>query len=129
MALKEMRAVSPARYKRMLLEYAERYNINPNLLAISRKPKYCHVRWRIFKELHDMGFGLSAIGRVSLFDHTTVMSGLRRLADITAITTAERATINTAPAQDISPAVGTSGATYLDHATAILEVRVDAIAA
>ena len=52
--------------------------------ARNRGDTAARARWRIWRDMRAAGHSLSEIGRMGGYDHTTVMHGLRRLAEIEA---------------------------------------------
>jgi len=46
-----------------------------------RTPLLTRMRWRVFRDLQRLGLSFSRIGRLTGYDHTTVIYGLRRLAE------------------------------------------------
>lgn len=95
------RGVSRSRYERMLqiamLEvnvaiYKKNKDLVPSLrqspvtypemLGSSRRKAAAHARFRIFRELHDMGFSYPSIGSVAGMDHTSVLHGVVRINEL-----------------------------------------------
>lgn len=71
------RSVSRSRYESLLETYGTTYNIKPSLLAVSSARKYAYIRFKIFRELRDLGFSYPAIGNVAGFHHTSILHGVR----------------------------------------------------
>lgn len=64
---------------------AERRGIDPRLLkSRSREHHISHARFEVFSKAHDAGHSLPKIGRFYGFDHTTVLHGIRRHAELQA---------------------------------------------
>ena len=45
-----------------------------------RTPLLARMRWRVFRDLQRLGLSLNRIGRLTGYDHTTIIYGLRKLA-------------------------------------------------
>jgi len=45
-----------------------------------RTPLLARMRWRVFRDLQRLGLSFSRIGRLTGYDHTTIIYGLRKLA-------------------------------------------------
>jgi hypothetical protein len=135
------RAVSRSRYTKMCMDAWENlkfeiaaHNLGkPNYQRIkpvsfeeflgSRRHVAAYARYKIFRELRAMGFSYPSLAKVSGFDHTTVIVGIRALEAL------ERAATDATPSENIAPAELTQGAAYLDQPTASIEIEVIAVAA
>ncbi len=104
------RKVSPDRYHTMMrAELAENFpHMTWNDALLSRKRICLIPRWRVYAKLRALDFSLSAIGRVSGFDHSTVFHALRRLPlyekDVVALTNAEWSPAQASPLKTIKVA-------------------------
>lgn len=74
------RTPSASRYLAYISQEAAAMDFDPIVaLSQSRARGATLCRMRAWKHLRDDGFGLSGIGRVAGKDHTTILSGLRRI--------------------------------------------------
>lgn len=145
------RGVSRSRYERMLQEamlevnvaiYKKNKDLVPSLrqtpvtyremLGSSRRKAVSHARFRIFRELHDMGFSYPSIAKVAGLDHTSCLHGVRRINELEPLPVlvaevGKWATVNTSSGDSISVAQGTQRTTYLDEALTLLEIPMVAI--
>lgn len=55
-----------------------------DILSVSKRRPVCRARWLVMRSLRDRKYSLSKIGQCLGLDHTTVISGLRRHAQIMA---------------------------------------------
>ncbi|GHV31557.1 hypothetical protein FACS1894177_06410 [Bacteroidia bacterium] len=62
----------------MITEFAKVFHIREeDILSRSRKLEIIDVRKMYFFRLHELGFSYSKIGRLSGFDHVTVLNAVR----------------------------------------------------
>lgn len=74
--VKEWNARNPDKPKknRKLFTYGEALG--------SRKKTVALIRFRIYRELHRSGYSYPSIGRIAGYDHTSILSGVRRIDDL-----------------------------------------------
>lgn len=83
-----IRILTPTEQRMAIVrEVAEQAGVAPHLvMGPSRKPNVCRARWAAMAALQErMGDKSWRIGRLFARDHTTVIHGLRRHAELTAI--------------------------------------------
>ncbi len=73
--------LSPATYRRMIVEEAVRAGLCPDLvMSQCQKPGPARARWRVWRTLYNTGkYSLPGIGRTVQRDHSTVLFGIRKI--------------------------------------------------
>ncbi len=73
-------APSHERYRSMVLVEAARAKVSPEaIFGISKTRPVAYARFRVWRELRELGFSLPGIGRVAGRKHETILSGIRRI--------------------------------------------------
>lgn len=99
----------------------------------SRKRPAAFIRFRIFRDLHAAGYSLPSIGMAACQDHTTILSGIRRIEALEPLpvliheATEERPTGHASPNQYIEVAELTERAANFNEPLTLVEVPVVAV--
>lgn len=101
--LKKLKPVRPPRKERheppdvvwiaAATEAAREGRLSPGkVLSGDKQPKYCEARWRAWKSVLaiDPVYSVGGLARVSGWNHTSILAGLKRLKEIDASRTQER---------------------------------------
>lgn len=77
------RTPSRRRYEAMLKAEAERAKVSLKaLLGRSNRRKHCYARFRVWRELREMGCSYTGIGQTAGRHHASILLGIRRIEKV-----------------------------------------------